>query len=88
MRYQLHRMKVYHNVFLVFLLLFLRAFTPERERNDAGLSLHTEQQLRDLTQQFTEAEVSDNLSTFLKHYDTQTISMPEYQLTLENRDIP
>ncbi len=45
-----------------------------------------EKDLRLLTWQLTDAEASDDLETFLKHYDPDAVSMPEYQLTLEGRD--
>jgi ketosteroid isomerase-like protein len=68
------------------LLLFFIACSPEKVDDDTNLRQSTEQQLRDLSQQLHEAEISDDLSAYLKHYDEHAISMPEYQLTLKGVD--
>jgi ketosteroid isomerase-like protein len=79
MLYQRHRMKGH---FILISFLFLTACSLEKRSDDAALRQSTEQQLRELTQQLTEAEISDDLPAFLKYCDTHTLSMPEYQLTL------
>src|SRR6187401_490050 len=68
------------------LLLLLTCCAPEKESDDIQLRQSVEQQLRNLTQQLTQAESADDLLSFLHYYDADIISMPEYQLTLDGRE--
>ncbi len=65
-------------------LLLLTSCSPE-QTDDQNIRHTTEQQLQRLTQNLTESETKDDLNAFLEYYDDQTISMPEYQLTLRGR---
>ncbi|HEX6226930.1 MAG TPA: hypothetical protein VFZ52_21075 [Chryseolinea sp.] len=44
-----------------------------------------EVQLKALTAKLTELETTDALDTFIQYYDSQAISMPEYQVSLRGR---
>jgi ketosteroid isomerase-like protein len=76
-------MKTY---FIFIPALFLIACSPEKESAELVHRQTTEQQLRNLSQQLTNAETGDDLSTVIRHYNTSAISMPEYQLTLTGVD--
>lgn len=74
-------------VCLTFILsLALLSTACSKKEPDPGRSREAnEQQLRRLSQQITEAEVADDLPSFIQTYSQQAISMPEYQLTLSGR---
>ncbi len=65
---------------LFFLFISCAGRTPTVEMETA------ENELRQLTRQLTDAEIADDLETFLEHYNPDAVSMPEYQLTLEGQD--
>ena len=66
-------------------LALLSTACSKKEPDPAGIKQANEKQLRSLSQQITEAEIADDLTSFIQTSSEQAISMPEYQLTLSGR---
>jgi ketosteroid isomerase-like protein len=60
-------------------LLFLICCVKEQKRNNVAIQ---PERFQELTDRLTLLEKNDDLKNFLQNYDTNAISMPEYQLTL------
>jgi hypothetical protein len=63
--------------------LFLLDSCAQKKTVDIAPPVKIKQQLQKLTEIRTEAEKNGDLKSFLKYYDANAISMPEYQLTLQ-----
>jgi ketosteroid isomerase-like protein len=72
-------------IFILILILHLFTSCYEKEGDLAGLQ-QKEQELQKLTQQLTEAEVKDDITSYMQHFSEQAICMPEYQITLDGRN--
>jgi ketosteroid isomerase-like protein len=68
-----------------FVLIITISCTKENETPD-NIHAEDEQNLRSLTQQLDDAEVSENLGECIALYEENAISMPEYQVTLGGRN--
>ena len=72
---------------LIYLLALLPLFSCTTETQIAGQESHAsiEEKLSVLSQKHAEAEMNDNLASFVATYHPNAISMPEYQLTLDGQ---
>jgi ketosteroid isomerase-like protein len=73
-------------IFIFCIAFFLLNSCAKEKTADTTLPGNIKQQLQKLTEIRTEAEKNDDLKNFLKYYDTDAISMPEYQFTLQGTD--
>ena len=72
---------------LIYALAFLLLFSCTAETKLAAQESHAsiEEKLSGLSQKHAEAEMNDNLTSFIATYHPDAISMPEYQLTLDGQ---